>query len=107
VYDVLGALERFAPPVASVAQRVLTNPREFTLNVSNVPGPRSPISVLDRPVRNLYSFAEIGERHPVRVAAVSLCDAMQFGVLTDPDVVPGTDTIARGIEVSIGELLAM
>jgi hypothetical protein len=38
---------------------------------------------------------------------VSLCDAMQFGVLTDPDVVPGTDTIARGIEVSIGELLAM
>jgi diacylglycerol O-acyltransferase / wax synthase len=107
VYDVLGVLERFAAPVARVAERVLTNPREFTLNVSNVPGPRSPISVLGRPVRNLYSFAEIGERHPVRVAAVSLCDTMQFGVLTDPDVVPGTDTLARGIETSIGELLAV
>jgi hypothetical protein len=107
VYDVLGALERFAPPIAGVAQRALTNPREFTLNVSNVPGPRSPISVLGRPVRNLYSFAEIGERHPVRVAAVSLCDTMQFGVLTDPDVVPGTDTLARGIEASISELLAV
>ena len=107
VYDVLGALERFAPPAARVAERLLMNPREFTLNVSNVPGPRSAISILGRPVRNLYSFAEIGERHPVRIAAVSLCDTMQFGVLTDPDVVPGTETIAAGIESSIAELLAV
>lgn len=106
VYDMLGMLERVAPPVARVAQRLLTNPREFTLNVSNVPGPRSEISVLGRPVRNLYSFAEIAERHPVRIAAVSLCDAMQFGVLTDPELVPGSDTIANGIEASIAELLA-
>jgi diacylglycerol O-acyltransferase / wax synthase len=106
VYDVLGALERMAPPVARVADRFLTNPREFTLNVSNVPGPRSPISVLGRPVRNLYSFAEIAERHPVRVAAVSLCNTMQFGVLTDPDLVPGTDTLAAGIEASIAEMLS-
>jgi len=62
--------------------------------------------VLGRRVRSLYSFAEIAERHPVRIAAVSLCDAMQFGVLTDPDVVPGTDTLATGIEVSIAELLS-
>jgi len=107
VYDVLGALERVAPPVAHAAERWLTNPREFTLNVSNVPGPRSPITVLGRPVRNLYSFAEIGQRHPVRIAAVSLCDAMQFGVLTDPDLVSGTDTLATGIETSIAELLSV
>jgi len=95
-----------APPLAGVAERLLVNPREFTLNVSNVPGPRSEISVLGRPVRNLYSFAEIAERHPVRIAAVSLCDTMQFGVLTDPELVPGTDTLATGIEASIVELLS-
>jgi diacylglycerol O-acyltransferase len=105
VYDVIGMLERRVPPVARVAERLLTNPREFTLNVSNVPGPRSQIGVLGRPVQNLYSFAEIGKRHPLRIAAVSLCGTMQFGVLTDPDVVPGTDTIAAGIESSIAELL--
>jgi hypothetical protein len=105
VYDVLGILERRVPAVARVAERLLTNPREFALNVSNVPGPRSQIGVLGRPVRNLYSFAEIGERHPLRIAAVSLCGTMQFGVLADPDVVPGTDTIAAGIESSIAELL--
>jgi len=106
MYDVLGALERVAPPLAGVAERLLVNPREFTLNVSNVPGPRSEISVLGRRVRNLYSFAEIAERHPVRIAAVSLCDTMQFGVLTDPELVPGTDTLATGIEASIVELLS-
>jgi hypothetical protein len=106
VYDVLGTLERVAPPAARVAERFLLNPREFTLNVSNVPGPRSAISVLGHPVRNLYSFAEIAERHPVRIAAVSLCDTMQFGVLTDPDLVPGTDTLAAGIETSVAELLS-
>jgi hypothetical protein len=106
MYDVLGALERVAPPLAGVAERLLVNPREFTLNVSNVPGPRSEISVLGRPVRNLYSFAEVGERHPLRIAAVSLCDTMQFGVLTDPEVVPGADTLAAGIESSVTELVA-
>ena len=107
VYDVIGTLERLAPPLAGVAQRLLLNPREFTLNVSNVPGPMSEISVLGRPVRNLYSFAEIAERHPVRIAAVSLCGTMQFGVLTDPELVPGTDMLAAGIETSVAELLSV
>ena len=107
VYDVLGVLERIAAPLARLVERVLMNPREFTLNVSNVPGPRSQISVLGRPVRDLYSFAEIAERHPLRIAAVSLCGVMQFGVLTDPELVPGTDTLAAGIETSIDELLSL
>jgi len=106
VYDALELLERVTPPLAAVAERLLKNPREFTLNISNVPGPRSEISVLGRRVRNLYSFAEIAERHPVRIAAVSLCDTMQFGVLTDPELVPGTDALAAGIEVSTAELLS-
>ena len=107
VYDVLGALDRIAPGAVRVAERLLMNPREFTLNVSNVPGPRSPISVLGHSVLELYSFAEIAQRHPVRIAAVSLCGTMQFGVLTDPDLVPGTATLAAGIEASITELLTV
>ena len=106
VYDVLGALDRIAPGAARIAGRLLMNPREFTLNVSNVPGPRSPISVLGKSVVELYSFAEIAQRHPVRIAAVSLCDTMQFGVLTDPELVPGTGMLAAGIEASIAALQA-
>ncbi|MBV8980946.1 MAG: DUF1298 domain-containing protein [Acidimicrobiia bacterium] len=104
VYDVLGALDRVAPAAVHIAERLLMNPREFTLNVSNVPGPRSAISVLGHPVVELYSFAEVAERHPVRIAAVSLCDTMQFGVLTDPELVSGTAALAAGIESAIAEL---
>jgi hypothetical protein len=57
-------------------------------------------------VRELYSFAEIADRHPVRIAAVSLNGAMQFGLLSDPDRVPGVDSLAAGMEASIAELLA-
>jgi WS/DGAT/MGAT family acyltransferase len=106
IYDLLAFLERAAPPVAGLATRALQNPREFSVNVSNVPGPRASVSVLGRPVRALYSFAEIADRHPVRIAAVSLDGVMQFGLLSDPDRVPGVDTLAAGMEASIAELLA-
>ena len=106
VYDVLDFLERVAPPLAGLATRALENPREFSVNVSNVPGPRAGVTVLGRPVHGLYSFAEIGDRHPVRIAAVSLDGVMQFGLLSDPDRVPGVDALAAGMEASIAELLS-
>ena len=105
VFEVLGGLERVAPPVARLASRLLQNPREFAVNVSNVPGPRSEVHVLGSPVRELYSLAEIAERHPLRVSAVSLGGAMQFGLCVDPDLVPGVATLAAGVEASVAELL--
>ena len=64
----------------------------------------------DRPARDPGSDRRRdgcgAQRHPVRIAAVSLCDVMQFGLLTDPDLVPSTDTLATGIEASVAELLA-
>jgi WS/DGAT/MGAT family acyltransferase len=104
VYDVLAALSRVAPPLAQVAGRFLANPREFTLNVSNVPGPKSEVRVLGRRVQRLYSFAEVAERHPVRIAAVSLDGTMYFGLCADLDVVSGVATLAEGIETSVAEL---
>jgi WS/DGAT/MGAT family acyltransferase len=105
VFQVLGTLERVAPPVARLAGRVLQNPREFAVNVSNVPGPRSEVRVLGLQVRELYSLAEIAERHPLRVTAVSLAGTMQFGFCVDPDLVPGVESLASGVEASITELL--
>ena len=43
------------------AEQLERNPRRFALNVSNVPGPREPVSVLSSPVRALYSLAEISQ----------------------------------------------
>ena len=48
------------PPLEHLVTRMERNPRRFALSVSNVPGPREPVSVLDTPVAHLHSLAEIG-----------------------------------------------
>jgi diacylglycerol O-acyltransferase len=74
------------PHLQQFAQRVLTHPRSFALNVSNVPGPRRPVHVLGVPARALYSLAEIREDHALRVAVVSMADTLNFGLTADPSL---------------------
>jgi hypothetical protein len=93
------SLERFA-------QRWAMSPRVFTLNVSNVPGPRGPQRVLSSPLLELHSLAEIAHRHALRVAVVSAGGRISFGLCADPDAVDGLDGIARGIEHEIDALAA-
>jgi hypothetical protein len=58
-------------PLRRLLQRAVQGPHEYSLNVSNVPGPATPIHVLDRKVEELYSMAEIAPRHALRPARCS------------------------------------
>ena len=98
-------LER-APQLRGFAERVLTHPRSFALNVSNVRGPRRPVHVLGAPVRSLYSLAEIREHHALRIAVVSLTDTLNFGLTADPSLLEGVDKLAGEIQLEAAELLA-
>ena len=98
-------LER-APQLRGFAERVLTHPRSFALNVSNVPGPRQPVHVLGARVRALYSLAEIREQHALRIAVVSLTGTLNFGLTADPSLLEGVDQLAGDIELEAAELLA-
>ena len=91
------SLERFA-------ERWAMSPRVFTLNVSNVPGPRGPQRVLGSPLLELHSLAEIAHRHALRVAVVSAAGRISFGLCSDPDAVDRLDAIPRGIEREIEAL---
>ena len=79
------------------AEHWAMSPRVFTLNVSNVPGPQGPQSVLGAPLLELHSLAEIAHRHALRVAIVSAGGRISFGLCADPDAVEGLDLIAQGI----------
>jgi diacylglycerol O-acyltransferase len=94
------------PPLQSFAERILTHPRSFALNVSNVPGPRQPVHVLGIPVRALYSLAEIREHHALRVAVISLADTLNFGLSTDPTLLPDVDGLARDMQAEASALIA-
>jgi diacylglycerol O-acyltransferase len=94
------------PPLEHLVARMERNPRRFALSVSNVPGPREPVSVLGAPVAHLHSIAEIGERHALRVSATSLAGQLCFGLCADPDLVDELQLMAAGIEDEARELFA-
>jgi diacylglycerol O-acyltransferase len=95
-----------SPRLQRFAEQLERNPRRFALNVSNVPGPREPVSVLSSPVRALYSLAEISEHHALRVSVTSLADQLCFGFCVDPDVVCDVQTLADFIGSEAGALEA-
>lgn len=100
--DELGAA---SPRMRSLAERIEASPRSFALSVSNVPGPRQPVSLLGAPVESIHSIAEIGERHALRVAVVSLAGGLHFGFCADPAIVDGVETLAAGVEAEADALL--
>jgi hypothetical protein len=77
------------------------------LSVSNVPGPREPISLLGGRVAELYSAAEPADRHALRASAISLAGRMGLGFCTDPGAVPGVADLAEGLDESLAELLEL
>jgi len=91
------SLERFAEHWAE-------SPRVFTLNVSNVPGPHGPLSVLGAPVASLHSLAEIGHRHALRVAVVSAAGRIGFGFCADADAIGSPQPIAAGVAAELSAL---
>jgi diacylglycerol O-acyltransferase len=80
------------------------SPRVFAVNVSNVPGPRTPVSVLGAAVHELWALAEIADRHALRVAAISLADQLSVGLCADAVAVADPETIAAGIEADLAAL---
>jgi WS/DGAT/MGAT family acyltransferase len=94
------------PRLRSFAEHVLASPRSFALNVSNIRGPGQPVHLLGAPVRELYSLAEIRERHALRITVVSLGDSLRFGLTCDPTLVPDIGQLADHIHADVVALLA-
>jgi len=103
LYSFFHSLSHFKPLYREVT-RLASGPREFALSISNVPGPRDPVTVMGRPVERFASFAEPADRHALRVAVVSLGGELAFGLCSDPDAVSGLDRLAAALDDSLAEL---
>jgi WS/DGAT/MGAT family acyltransferase len=103
LYAFFHSLAHFRPLYQEVT-RLTSGPRQFALSVSNVPGPRDPVTVMGREVSRFCSFAEPADRHALRVAVVSLGGEVAFGFCSDPDAVPSLNRIASELEDSLAEL---
>ena len=105
--EVLHRLAGVSPRLSQLCQRIEGSPRHFAVNVSNVPGPRTRVSVLGTPVESLHSVAEIGERHALRITAVSMADTLCFGFCADPAIVEDVQAMADGIEQATAVLVEL
>ena len=105
LYDFFHALARFKR-LDRAAEHLATGPREFSLSISNVPGPRGEIEVAGRRVESLGSVAEPADRHALRVSAISCAGALGIGLCTDPEALPDLHGLAAALRDSLEELRA-
>ncbi len=101
------------PAVATRLSRLVTNLRLFdhvaplfNLIVSNVPGPQFPLYLAGARMVAMYPLGPIVEGVGVNITVFSYLDSMYVGVQGCWDLVPDVAVIARGMEESLGELVA-
>jgi WS/DGAT/MGAT family acyltransferase len=103
LYDLFHALGRCGPLERAV-ERLASGPHEFSLSISNVPGPRSPLTITGRRVERLCSVAEPAQRHALRVCAISCAGTVGIGLCTDPEALAGVADLAGAIDEALAEL---
>jgi hypothetical protein len=93
-----------SPTAGRAAVHWTTNPHVFTLNVSNVPGPKEPLRACGRPVRSVYALAEVADWHALRIAVFSACGTLTFGLCGDAEHIARLDALAHEIEEEFAAL---
>jgi len=109
MYDLMHAVGQVhavggLPPASALLERVESSAREFSVAISNVPGPRGETSVSGRRVTKLFSSSEPGAHHALRIAAISHADTIGIGFCTDPTAVPGVADLATAVETAYDAL---
>lgn len=103
LYDFFHALGR-VKRLGETAQRLAGSASEFSLSISNVPGPPNPVSVAGRRVEHLFSSSEPAPHHALRISAISCAGTVGIGLCTDPEALPDVGGLATAIEDSFAEL---
>jgi WS/DGAT/MGAT family acyltransferase len=107
-----GWAQAILPAVGTRLSRLVTNLRlfdhlapVFNLIVSNVPGPDFPLYLAGARMVAMYPLGPIVEGVGVNITVFSYLDTMCAGVQACWDLAPDIDTIARGLEHSLDELV--
>jgi diacylglycerol O-acyltransferase len=96
------------PPVIATVGLTLgiRLPQRVVLTVAtNVPGPRGPLFLAGRRLRELYPYVPIADHVRIAVAITSYDDRLYFGVTADRDSSPDIAVLTAGIEDGIQELI--
>lgn len=105
LYELFHALGRWGL-AGRVVQRMADSPREFSVAISNVPGPRGAVSLAGRAVGRMFSSSEPAAGHALRISAISCGDEMGIGFCSDPTALPGMTQLADAVAAAYDDLRA-
>jgi diacylglycerol O-acyltransferase / wax synthase len=93
-------------PVTAWTVRLLSRlpQRSVVTVVTNVPGPRTPVTVMGHKVVRLLPIPPIAAGFRTGIAIFSYADVLAFGLLVDFDTAPDIDELAGGIQRGIDRL---
>jgi WS/DGAT/MGAT family acyltransferase len=95
----------FAPPILLGPTAAINfSTRLFNLLVTNFPGPQIPFYALGRELVAIHPVGFLARRHGLAIAILSYNGRVSFGLLADPDSVPGVERLAAHLEVAVAEL---
>ena len=97
-------LGRVSGRLRHLIEKAEESPRRFAVSISNVKGPREPVSVLGAPVETVYTVVEIGEHHALRIGVLSTGDQLSFTFTADPHLIRDLDQMAVGVEAEAARL---
>lgn len=111
--DMLVDWVQFAPPAPlTAAMRLYSRTRAasrhsapFNVVVSNVPGPRNPVTIAGASLADLYSVGPIMEGIGLNVTAWSYVDRMNFSLLTCPHLLGDLQPLVAQMRPALDELL--
>ena len=112
--EMLRAWLEFSPPgPATVVMRLYSwlraarwHPSPVNVVVSNVPGPRAPVTIDGTPMTDIFSVGPILEGIGLNVTVWSYVDRMNFTLLACPDLLPDLDELVGELRPALDELLA-
>jgi diacylglycerol O-acyltransferase / wax synthase len=97
----------FAPPLLLAPTAAINfSTRLFNLLVTNFPGPQIPFYCRGRELIAIHPIGFLARRHGLAIAILSYSGRVSFGLLADPDSVPGAERIAAGLRTAVAELAA-
>lgn len=96
--EITRELGRISGRLEHLIRAVEASPRAFGVSISNVKGPREAVTVLGSPVETVYTVAEIGEHHALRIAVISSGDRLGVAFCADPHLVRDLGAMAAGVE---------
>ena len=104
----VAATSRIPFPLTAWAVRALTRlPQKGVVTLAtNVPGPRTRMTILGRDVVRMVPIPPIALRLRTGVAIRSYADELVFGIIGDFDAAADIDELARGIESAVETLVA-